>query len=80
MLAAYQIWAEQWADHGPTRAFAICYVGTGDLVGGCELRILARRGGRSLVLDPRSPARVGVCPAGVIPALQLRRVHWHNFA
>jgi RimJ/RimL family protein N-acetyltransferase len=39
VLVAYQTWAAQWADRGPTRAFATRNADTGDLVGGCELRI-----------------------------------------
>jgi RimJ/RimL family protein N-acetyltransferase len=39
VLAGYQTWAAQWAERGPTRAFATRNADTGDLVGGCELGI-----------------------------------------
>jgi RimJ/RimL family protein N-acetyltransferase len=39
VLAAYQRWAAQWRDDGPRRAFATREAASGDLVGGCELRI-----------------------------------------
>ena len=37
--AAYADWARYWQDDGPVRAFAARDPGSGDLVGGCELRI-----------------------------------------
>lgn len=37
--AAYAGWARNWRDDGPVRAFAARDPDTGDLVGGCELRI-----------------------------------------
>jgi len=39
VLAAYEMWAAQWRDDGPRRTFATRDATTGDLVGGCELRI-----------------------------------------
>ena len=37
--AAYANWARNWQDDGPVRAFAARDLGSGALVGGCELRI-----------------------------------------
>ncbi len=37
--AAYADWARYWQDDGPVRAFAARDPGSGNLVGGCELRI-----------------------------------------
>ncbi len=37
--AAYADWAKNWRDDGPVRAFAARDLGSGALVGGCELRI-----------------------------------------
>jgi RimJ/RimL family protein N-acetyltransferase len=39
VLAAYERWAAQWRDDGPRRAFATRDAASGELVGGCELRI-----------------------------------------
>lgn len=39
VLATYQDWAAQWRTDGPTRTFAVRNAATGELVGGCELRI-----------------------------------------
>lgn len=39
VLATYETWAAQWRDGGPRRTFAARDAVTGDLVGGCELRI-----------------------------------------
>lgn len=38
VLAAFRTWARDWADDGPTRAFAVKDCRTGILLGGCELR------------------------------------------
>jgi RimJ/RimL family protein N-acetyltransferase len=38
-LAAYERWAAEWRAGGSRRAFATRDAATGDLVGGCELRI-----------------------------------------
>jgi RimJ/RimL family protein N-acetyltransferase len=36
-------WRDQWATSGPTRAFAVRLAASGDLVGGCELRLQGDR-------------------------------------
>jgi len=45
VLSAYEDWAAQWRAGGPTRAFAVRCASTGELVGGCELRIRDDGGG-----------------------------------
>jgi len=47
VVAAFRAWAQDWADDGPTRAFAVRDRRTGILLGGCELRRHA--GGRYTV-------------------------------
>jgi RimJ/RimL family protein N-acetyltransferase len=37
--AAIEGWQEQWSMGGPTRAFAVRSVQSGELVGGCEVRL-----------------------------------------
>ena len=39
VLAAFERWAESWRTGGPVRTFAARDSRTGELVGGCELRI-----------------------------------------
>jgi RimJ/RimL family protein N-acetyltransferase len=39
VLSAYEDWAAQWRAGGPTHAFAVRDAATGELVGGCELRV-----------------------------------------
>ena len=36
---AFAVWAREWETGGPTRTFAVRELGTGRLLGGCELRI-----------------------------------------
>lgn len=42
-LAAFEQWARDWAEDGATRAFAIRHADSGDLIGGCQLRLREKR-------------------------------------
>jgi len=42
-LAAFEQWERDWTDAGETRAFAMRDAQTGDLIGGCQLRLREKR-------------------------------------
>jgi RimJ/RimL family protein N-acetyltransferase len=42
-LAAFERWARDWAEGGATRAFAMRRGDTGELLGGCQLRLREKR-------------------------------------
>jgi RimJ/RimL family protein N-acetyltransferase len=44
-LAAFERWAHDWAEDGPTRALAARRADSGELVGGCQLRLREKRMG-----------------------------------